>query len=98
MLGNFLSCSKGEKDAYQLQEGRHDFPRDATAEKSLISPAGENLLVLLELGQVHLELRWGPQGPSRGKTGTLSHGFRKGQSPCELRGASRESSPVGAGS
>ena len=33
-------------------------------EKVLISPGGENRLVFLELGQVALKLRQGPQGPA----------------------------------
>ena len=32
--GNFLSCSKGVKDPFKVQEGRCDFPRDASAEKA----------------------------------------------------------------
>ena len=35
MLGNFLSCVKGVKDPFEAQEGRWDFPRDATAKKGL---------------------------------------------------------------
>ena len=72
MSGNFLSCSKGGKDACEVQVGRRDFPRDATAEKGLISPAGENLLVFLELRQVPLELRRGPQGPAGVASGKTS--------------------------
>ena len=52
MSGKFLSCSKGVKELFEVQEGRADFPRDATAEKGLISPGGENLLDFLELRQV----------------------------------------------
>ena len=44
----------------------------------LISPGGENLLDVLELGQV--------LSTSMGTTGTLSGGLRKGQFPCELLG------------
>ena len=47
MLGNFLCCSKGVKDPIEVQEGMCDFLLDATAEKGLISPGGENLLVFL---------------------------------------------------
>ena len=72
MSGNFLSCSKGGKEAGEVQVGRRDFPRDATAEKGLISPAGENLLVSLELWQVPLELRWVPQGPAGVASGKTS--------------------------
>ena len=52
MSGNCLSCSKGLKDALQVPEVRCDYPRDASAEKGLISPGGENLLDILELQQV----------------------------------------------
>ena len=49
---NFLSCSKGVKDALEVPEVRCDYPRDASAEMGLISPGGENLLDFLELRQV----------------------------------------------
>ena len=49
LSGNFVSCCKGMKDPFEVQEGRCDFPRDATAEKCVISPGRENLLVFLEL-------------------------------------------------
>ena len=65
MLGNFLNCNKAVKDPFEVQEGKCDFPRDAAVEKGLISHGRENLLVILELQQVPLELRWGPQGPTR---------------------------------
>ena len=52
MSGNFLSCSKGVKDPLEVPEGRCDKPRDASAESSLTSPGGENLLDFLELLQV----------------------------------------------
>ena len=64
MSGNFLSCSKGVKDPFEVQEGSCDFSRDATAEKGVISPGGENLLVFQQLQQVPLELQREPQGPS----------------------------------
>ena len=63
MLGNVLSCCKGMKDPFEVEEGGCDFPRDAAVEKGLISPGGENLLDFLELWQVPLALRWGLQGP-----------------------------------
>ena len=59
-----LECSKGVKDPFEVQEGRCDQPRDASAEKGLISPGGENLLDFLQLWQVPHELRRGPQGPA----------------------------------
>lgn len=64
MSGNFLSCRKDVKDLLEVQEGRCDFPRDASAEKGLISPGGENLLDILALRRVPLELRRGPQWPA----------------------------------
>ena len=55
----------------------------------LISPGGENLLDFLELWQV--------LSAYGGASGTRSGGLRKGQSPIELIGTSRDSSPVDAG-
>ena len=52
MSGNFLSCRKGVKDPFEVQEGRWDFSGDTAAEKGLISPGGENLLDFLEVRQV----------------------------------------------
>ena len=52
MSGHFLSCSKGVKDPLEVQEGRCDYSRDASAEMGLISPGGENLLDVLKLWQV----------------------------------------------
>ena len=52
MSGNFLSCSKGVKDPLEVPDVRCDYPRDASAEMGLISPAWENLLDFLELWQV----------------------------------------------
>ena len=72
MSGNFLSCSKGVKDPFKVQEGRCDLLRDATAEKDLILPGGENLLVFLELWQVPLKLLQGPHGPARVAYGKAS--------------------------
>ena len=72
MSGNFLSRSKGVKDPFEVQEGRCDFPRHAAAEKGLNAHGRENLLVFLELQQVLLELRRGPQGPSRVASGEAS--------------------------
>ena len=89
MSGNFLSCSKGVKDPLEVPEVRCDYPRDASAEMGLISLGGENLLDFLEL-------QGGPPLTTV-TSGTRSGGLRKGQSPCELLGASRDSSPVYAG-
>ena len=72
MSGNFLSCTKGVKDPFDVQEGRCEFPIDATAEKGLISPGGENLLDFLELWQVPLELRRGPLRPTGVTSGKCS--------------------------
>ena len=52
MSGNILSCSKGVKDPLEVPDVRCDLGRDASAEMGLISPAWENLLDFLELGQV----------------------------------------------
>ena len=50
-MGNFLSCRKGVKDTLEVPEVSFDWPRDASAEMSLILPGGENLLDFLELRQ-----------------------------------------------
>ena len=73
---NFLSCSMGVKDPFDVQEQRCDFPRDAASEKGHISLGGENLLVFLKLRQVPLELRRDLRD--------LLVWPQKGQSPCEL--------------
>ena len=72
MSVNFLSFTLGVKDPLEVREGRCDFPRDASAEKGLISSGGENLLVLLKLRQVPLELRRGLQGPAFVASGKAS--------------------------
>ena len=54
----------------------------------LISPGGENLLDFLELRQV--------LPTYDGTSGTRSGGFIKGQSPCQMLGASLDNSPVDA--
>ena len=88
MSGKFLSCSKGVKELFEVQEGRADFPRDATAEKGLISPGGENLLAFLDLDRFlsnyHRDLRDRLMWP------------QEMQSPCVLGGSSRDSSAFGA--
>ena len=60
------------KDPFEVQEGRCDLPRDASAEKGLISLGGENILDFLELRQIPLELRRGRQGPARVASGKAS--------------------------
>ena len=52
MLGNILCCRKGVKDPVEVPKVSCDWPRDASAELSLILPGGENLLDFLELRQV----------------------------------------------
>ena len=54
MSGNFLCCSKGVKDPFEVPGVRCDWPRDASAEMGLISPGGENLLDFVELRQLLL--------------------------------------------
>ena len=52
MSGNFLSCSKGVKDPFEVRGFKCDYPLVASAEMGLISPGGENLLDFLYLRQV----------------------------------------------
>ena len=89
MSGNFLSCLKDVKNPFEAQEGRWDFPQDASADKGLISCGGENLLVFLEL----LQETWDSSRVTMGTLGTRLCGLRKVQSPCELQRASQDSSP-----
>ena len=49
MSGNCLSCRKGVKDPFEVQDGRCDFPRDATVEKGLISLGGRTFWIFLSL-------------------------------------------------
>ena len=56
MSGIFLSCSKGVKDPFEVQEGRCDLPGNSSAEKGLISSGGESLLDFLKLWHLPLEL------------------------------------------
>ena len=85
MSGNFLSCSKGAKDPFEVQEGRCDFARHAVAEKGLISPGGENLLFFSSCGRslfsyygdLRVPLVWPQERPvsmrvARGLSGFLS--------------------------
>ena len=100
MSGNFLSCRKGVKDPLEVPEVRCDEPRDASADKCVISPGGENLLDFLELRQVlstyHRDLRdplWWPQErpvPMRVARGPLGIPLPSIPGPKTLRG-------VGAG-
>ena len=63
-----------------------------TVEKCLILRSRDNLLVFLELRQK----TWGSSRVSTGPLGTQSCFLRKVKSPCELLGAFRDTSPVGA--
>ena len=89
MSGNLLSCSKGVKDPLEVPEFRCAFPRDSSVEMGLISPGGENLLDFLELRQVALDLRQGPQRPALVASGNTSP-------HASYSGPSRGSSPVDA--
>ena len=62
-VGELHELQHGCEGRFDVHEGRRDFCQDVAAENSLISPVGENLLIILEWRQVTLELRRGPQGP-----------------------------------
>ena len=62
MSGNFMRCSNGVNDPFQVQEGMCDLRRVASKEKTLISPGEENILDFLDLWQVPLLLRQVFQG------------------------------------
>ena len=89
MSGNLLSYTKGVKDPLEVPEVRCDLPRDASAEMGLISPGGETSWIFSSCGRC--------SRLTTGTSGTRSGALRKGQSPCELLGASRDSSSVDAG-
>ena len=78
MSGNFLICSKGVKDPFEVPEFRCDLPQDASAEMGLISPGGENILEFFELRQLLSTY----DRDLRDRCG----GLRQGQSPCQLLG------------
>ena len=63
MSDNFLTCSKGVKDPFEVPDVRCDKPRDASAEIGLISPGGVNLLDFLELRQVLSTYDWDLRDP-----------------------------------
>ena len=107
MSGNCLSCRKGVKDPFEVQDGRCNFSRDATVEKGLISLGWENLLDFLEPLQVPLELQQGPQEPARvasekaslhasleDLSGFLSSQYRVLRPHVESRPESEDCSPV----
>ena len=94
MSGNFLSCSKGVKDPFEVREFKCDYPLVASAEMGLISPGGKNLLDFLDLRQVlstydeglRDPLWWPQEGQSTckligGLSGFLSRRSR-GRRPC----------------
>ena len=56
-VGELLELHQGCQGPFRVSEGRWDFSRKATAEKGLISPGGEILLIFLKLGQAPLELQ-----------------------------------------
>ena len=88
-VGELLVYNKCVKDPFEVQEGWCHLPRDTSAEKGLISPEVENLLTFSRCSRFlssYNETLWDP-----------TCGIRKGQSACELRGASWDSSPVDAG-
>ena len=94
MLGNFLSYLKSVKDFFEAPEGGGISLVMLQQKKGLILHEGENLLFFLKLEQE----TWGSSRVKTGTSGTCSCGLWKVQSPCKLRGGSRNSSPVSAGS
>ena len=88
MSGNFLSYIKGLNDPFEAQDGRWDFSRDAAADKALRGDnPGFSRVVATNFGFL---------SSSDGDLRDPLVWPRKVQSPCELRGASRDSSPVSA--
>ena len=88
MLGNFLSCSKGVKDPLK-------FKREGVI--SLKMPHWKRASSCLERRTSWIFSSWGISSRvTMGTKGNRSCGLRKGQSLCELQGASWDSSPFGA--
>ena len=92
--GNIFRWNNGVNDPFEAQEGKWDFSGDTTVEKGLISHWGKNLLDFLELQRE----TWDSSRVMTGTSGTRSCCLRNVQSPRELWGVSRDSSPVGSGS
>ena len=107
MSGNFLSCSKGVKDPFEIQEGRCDLPPDASVESDLISPEGRTSWIFSSCIRFLLnydrDLRdpnvWPQERPVsmrvvRVHSGFLSNRFWVLRSRLEMRPDSEVSSPV----
>ena len=89
MSGNFLSCSKGVSTLWKFQwldVISLEKPQRKWASSRL---EGKTSWIFSSCGRCS-RLTTGPSG-------TRSGGLRKGRSPCEFLGASRDSSPVDAG-
>ena len=89
MLGIFLSCSKGVKDPLEFPEAGVISLETSVRKWASSRLEGRNSWIFSSCGRCSLL--------TTGTSGTRSGGLRKGQSPCELIGASRDSSPVDAG-
>ena len=111
MSGNFLSCMNVVMDPLEIKrEGGISLKmlQRKRASSSVEWRISWCFSSFFRKHGVPLEIRRGPHeltrvatGSSRVKMGTSrtsSCGLRKGQSPCELQGASQDSSPVCAGS
>ena len=89
MSGNFLSCRKGVRDLWNFQRLgviSLKMPQRKWASSRL---EGRTSWIFSSCGRC--------SRLTTGTSGTRSGGLRKGQSPCELHGASRDSSPIDAG-
>ena len=88
MSGNILSCSQGVKTLWKFQ--RLGVISLGTAQRKTASSRleGRTSWIFSSCGMC--------SRLTTGTSGTRSGGLRKGQSPCELLRASRDSSPVDA--
>ena len=50
MSGNFMRCSNGVNDPFQVQEGMCEMPGDVLAEKRLLSPEGRTSWIFWSCG------------------------------------------------
>ena len=89
MSGNFLSCSKGVKTLWKFQSLGVISLKTPQWKWASSRMEGRTSWIFSSCGMC--------SRLTTGTSGTRSGGLRKGQSPCELLRASRDSSPVDVG-
>ena len=93
-IGELIELYQGSQGSFQGSGGKVGFlSRCCSGKRPHHTLSGE----CADFSRVAAET-WGSSRVTTGTSGTRSCGLRKVQSRCELPGASRDSSPVGAGS